>query len=256
MKITAIWQNLKQLVALDNTLLQLKKDIEQAKHEIANNAQQSEKLEKEAETKKSNIFSKQKEAKLEELTAQTLKEQEIAKREKLDHAHDQKEYKALEKELETITAQRIMQEELLMDKWVQIENETQNLEQSQVKNQQKVVELQQLAQSLEEKLNDLKQQETSITEQRNQARTAVPEEWLVRYDRMKNSVPDPIVPMLNESCSSCYYAIPRQDRAKLRLSGILHCKNCYRFLYCDENHDENEPTTNESTQPTTQEEKL
>ena len=50
---------------------------------------------------------------------------------------------------------------------------------------------------------------------------------------MRRKVADPIVPVLGASCSACYYAILRQDLTKLKKSGVLPCRNCYRFLYYD-----------------------
>jgi predicted nucleic acid-binding Zn-ribbon protein len=52
---------------------------------------------------------------------------------------------------------------------------------------------------------------------------------------MKGSVPDPIVPVISECCSACYYSVLHQDMVKLKRSGVLLCRSCYRFLYYDEN---------------------
>jgi predicted nucleic acid-binding Zn-ribbon protein len=51
---------------------------------------------------------------------------------------------------------------------------------------------------------------------------------------MKHNVPDPIVPVLNECCSACFYAVLYQDMVKLKKAELLPCRNCYRFLYYDE----------------------
>ena len=64
------------------------------------------------------------------------------------------------------------------------------------------------------------------------------EEWLNKYERMIHRVSDPIVPVMEESCSACYYAILRQDLQKLKKSGVLPCRNCYRLLYYDEKEEE------------------
>jgi predicted nucleic acid-binding Zn-ribbon protein len=65
-----------------------------------------------------------------------------------------------------------------------------------------------------------------------QAKT-VPQEWLTKYQRMRAKVADPLVPVMNTSCSACFYSIPPQDLNRLKKNALLLCRSCYRLLYYD-----------------------
>jgi predicted nucleic acid-binding Zn-ribbon protein len=50
---------------------------------------------------------------------------------------------------------------------------------------------------------------------------------------MKNKVPDPIVPLKNGTCSSCFYPVLPQEILRIKRNALLHCMSCYRLLYYD-----------------------
>ncbi len=76
-----------------------------------------------------------------------------------------------------------------------------------------------------------------LNEERKSISDKIPADWLAKYERMKHNVDDPIVPVINGSCSACYYTVLYQDLLKLKKSGVLPCRNCYRFLYYDEDEE-------------------
>ena len=62
----------------------------------------------------------------------------------------------------------------------------------------------------------------------------VPQEWMEKYSRMRNCVPNPVVPVVNGSCTACFYSIPHQDFLSVLDHHLIECKGCYRFLYSKE----------------------
>jgi len=86
----------------------------------------------------------------------------------------------------------------------------------------------------QESITDSKKQKNEVIETRENFTKNIPAEWLEKYERMRHKVVDPIVPVLGSSCGACYYSILRQDLYRLKKSGVLPCRNCYRFLYYDE----------------------
>ena len=59
----------------------------------------------------------------------------------------------------------------------------------------------------------------------------VPEEWLEKYEVMKGRVPDPAVPIMNGTCSACFYTLSPEDSLSLGRKALLQCKSCFRFIY-------------------------
>ena len=59
-------------------------------------------------------------------------------------------------------------------------------------------------------------------------------EWLRMYEIMKTRSKNPVVPVLQDSCSVCFYMVSAQDLQKLKQNDLLQCKDCYRLLYISE----------------------
>ena len=58
-------------------------------------------------------------------------------------------------------------------------------------------------------------------------------EWFKKYQSMKSNIPDPITPVVQSICGSCFYEVLAQDLVRLKLNAILPCRSCFRLLYCD-----------------------
>ena len=72
---------------------------------------------------------------------------------------------------------------------------------------------------------------TAYEQKRPEKEKIVPEEWLEKYTIMKAQVSDPVVPITQETCSACFYALTNQDIICARRGRLLQCKGCYRLLY-------------------------
>jgi predicted nucleic acid-binding Zn-ribbon protein len=85
------------------------------------------------------------------------------------------------------------------------------------------------------------QEEIKVQEKdRKRIESIVPQGWLEKYAIMRTKVTDPVVPVINNSCSACFYDVIGQDLQELRKKKLLQCKECYRFLYLDSNSLQNE----------------
>ena len=229
-----LWQNLKDLVDFDKNIFKLKDEIDSIKNAANKDSEQIPKLKISLDSKKQVLLQLQKNIDSLEIDAKFFDEEEKTKRARLENIKNQKEYSALEFEMEHARKNRIKIENKITEFWYQLEqlkNEYEN-EQSIV-----VQKEEQFAKDLSAKqsqIQDLIIQVNVLNEKRKSISDKIPVEWLEKYERMKNKVEDPIVPVINGSCSACYYTVLHQDFLKLKKSGVLPCRNCYRFLYYDE----------------------
>ncbi len=66
---------------------------------------------------------------------------------------------------------------------------------------------------------------------RNDLALRVPDELMDRYVAMKTKVPNPVVPIVKDSCSGCFYPLSPIELSNARHGQLVTCKSCYRNLY-------------------------
>lgn len=230
----ALWQNLKILAECDHNILNLEVQKREAQKIFTNDKDLIQKLQQSIVDKKNRFRLEQKNVDLQELQAQDLKTKEEQKRTQLANVGSQKEYQAVRKELDRVSKERDEQEDMLLKAWNQLETAQKNYELEEKNSVSRTAELIEDSQAKELVVQKLEQQLAELHTKRTALVETIPAEWLARYDRMKNNVPNPIVPVIRSSCSSCFYAVLHQDLYKLKKSDILPCRSCYRFLYYDQ----------------------
>ena len=161
----------------------------------------------------------------------------------LDQTVNAKEYKAITKEIRAIGSQIIEQEDLLLSAWNKLENAQKHYTSEKSSYEAKIQELHGIIHTLEEKIKASQERIKVRQQERISLTQKIPKESLQQYERMKHQVDDPIVPVVQNSCSACFYNILFQDLGKLKKSNIVHCKNCYRFLYYDEQENQDPKAT-------------
>jgi predicted nucleic acid-binding Zn-ribbon protein len=57
------------------------------------------------------------------------------------------------------------------------------------------------------------------------------EELVSRYETMKQRIANPVVPVLKESCSGCFYPLSPAEIGTISKGQLGTCKSCYRLLY-------------------------
>ena len=67
------------------------------------------------------------------------------------------------------------------------------------------------------------------------ALSILPIEWVEKYKKMRESVKNPVVPVLSNSCSACYSGLTASELNALRHHKLINCHDCYRLLYIEEN---------------------
>ena len=235
----ALWNTLKELVALDHQLFELDKKLTVHIQEIENHQKLIVQINSSLDEKKNQYLSEKKKVQTEELQAQSLRAEEEHKRKQLDQCKNQAEYVGFKKELDKIKNHLEEQDDLVINAWHHLETATKNVDALEKKNASRNAELTEKINQATTEIQAIKEAREKITHERTQIAQSVPEEWLVRYKRMQNSVTDPIVPVHQSSCSACYYAVLKQDFNKLKQSGLLPCRQCYRFLYYDPDEEKN-----------------
>lgn len=229
----ALYKILKNLVLIDKEINELNSKIKQTEIILETDLKQIPLLENEIKILENEILKQKKNLALLELNAKSLRENEKKQKNKLELISNPKEYKSLEKEIRAIELNSLEQEDELLRTWRKLEDLQQKFEQNKIQSDEKMKQLKESSLAQNESLKDQIKKSKELNEKRLNAIKDIPAEWLSKYERMKNKVPDPIVPVLNFTCSACYYSVLHQDIAKLKQGQILPCKNCYRFLYYD-----------------------
>lgn len=231
---SSLWKNLKILVDVDQKLEDIKNKIQEAKKLLEHDQQEIPKLKVKIEEENQKLLQYRKNVDHQELIAKELKDKENQKRNQLENISNPKELSSLEKEIKALSKQINDQDDILMKTWHQLEEQKNKYEASKKEKENKIIQLTEGLEIQQKSLADFESQKNIISKEKEEAKKIVPEEWLLKYERMKNRVSDPIVPVLGTTCSSCFYTILRQDLSKLKKSGVLLCRNCYRFLYYPE----------------------
>jgi predicted nucleic acid-binding Zn-ribbon protein len=166
-----------------------------------------------------------------ELTMKALEDERVRKMALLEQVASGKEQQALRKEIDTIKQKQHIIEQQLINVWntldtskkayeacnKSLEPEHVKFDAQHAKEEARAYELINLIQSRET------ERETKIK--------GLPHEWLEKYAMMRMVVEDPVVPVLQDSCSSCYSHLSKQELSDLRRNVLLQCKGCFRFLY-------------------------
>lgn len=225
---------LKSLVNCDQAIASLDTVVTEKKSTIEQNLIRIQELEKNIAALTTEIHTKKKEVDLQTLQSRELKEKEEKKRGQLENISNQKEYKALEREIEIVTRKRIELDEQLMKQWYNMEQFIKNNQTNIDTFTENVKQLQQDNKNHTATINTAEQEKVVRNKERLERISDVPLEWRQRYERMRCNVNDPIVSVVTSSCGACYYSVLKQDLTKLKKAEILPCRNCYRLLYFEQ----------------------
>ncbi len=229
----SLWQQIKDVVDHDKKIVALQADIDQISKAIVTEQLQAQTLNKRIEDKQRVLFATQKDFQLKDLRFKELNDAEKNKRKHFDAAKGQKEYLALEKEINIISAERTSLEDQLVKLSYAIEELKKDVDSLIAHKDEQLSILDHDIKIKRENQITLETKLAAEEQAREQAVQLIQPEWRVQYERMKHSVEDPIVPVLNGCCGACFYSIPAQDFSRVKKNQIIVCRNCYRFLYYD-----------------------
>lgn len=229
-----MWQELKKLIVIDHEITTVRKELSSIDASIQSERQKLPLLKENAERLAGRIKELQKNIDILEIDSKKIKADEVRKKEQLDTIIGPKEYSALEKELANlerslgnITSEQVNhleEQEKLSDELTAMEANI-ACESARLTEWESVEGVKQsaLGQKLATLENDWAKQNKKV-----------PVELGAGYIEMRNRVADPVVPVVTQSCSSCFYSLLHQDIVALTKKTIIRCRGCYRFLFIPE----------------------
>jgi len=220
-----------ELITFDQSLYQAEKQIVNLQSEVDYLSDVLKALLNKFQADKDRVRFLQKDVDIKELEMKELDEQEKKARTRLTEVSNEKEHKAVKDEIAHFKKKQHDYESTLMEVWNTFENAQKELEKTE---QEVTAEKEEVEQSLSAKkssISELQKTMSSSEKVREQKAQDIPEEWIEKYGRMRNSVSNPVVAVESGSCTACFYKISNQDFILVGKQQLIQCKGCYRFLY-------------------------
>jgi predicted nucleic acid-binding Zn-ribbon protein len=228
-----LWQDLKKLVAIDQQIIANGQEANALKAAIITENDAITYIEHQLIELKEQFASLQKDVDILEIETKKIDDYEKNKQDALATSSDIKHISALRKELDILALKRQDLEDALISGWKKLESSKHKLELAKNSHNQNITkhteEIKKITQKIEVNKNTL----AALIADEKQLLETIPKEWLSKYQRMKGRVANPIIPIKQDICSSCYYLVLRQDLERIVKGALLPCRNCYRFLYFD-----------------------
>ena len=229
---------LKQLQAVDAELFQCRKvqkqkprELEQVTAEVA--AQTAKVKLADDRLKSLQLSQKEKEVELQTHEASVKKLQG-----QLFQVKTNKEYSAMQREIDTLKADNSMLEETILKRFEEIDAVSQERQREQRLLAEHQERLRREQQRIEQELAALAEQIAQLEKRRQTILPDVPQPTLVTYERIL-SIRDglALVPLISESCGGCHRRLPPQVINQVYLQAdLVTCESCNRILYSDEAH--------------------
>lgn len=220
-----------ELVQFDQATHAIKKNIETINHELSALRNNEHMLQQELDAHKKAFVDARKLVDEKELRAKELDEKETQAKQRLDTASGHREYEALKSEVTHLQATQHELESEILDVWNQLDAAEKAYKEMQKKFDAGKADIHANIATLQERIETLKSELPSRAAEHDQKATHVPAEWLEKYGSMGSHVSDPVVPIIGDACSGCFYQLVNQDLSRLRRGALLQCKGCFRFLY-------------------------
>ena len=231
-------ESLKRLQALDSQLFELRAQQEEKPRELeeaeaAAAAQDARAAEADAKLKAVQLAQKEKEVDLQ------TKEGSVRKLQgQLFQVKTNKEYSAMQHEIETLKADNSLLEEAILKGFDAIETASRARQQEQQRSTDMKGQLAKERARIEGELASIGEQIAQLERQRQTLLPDVPPKALAVYERvLKIREGVALVPLLNDACGGCHRRLPPQVINQVYLnSDLVTCEACNRILYFDESH--------------------
>ncbi len=227
------FQRFLDLVHLDQQINKLVYEQKQLQQESLTYKERIDQLKTDLETVKKRLSTAKKEVDAKELEMEELGQKQKNKEQQLDRVSNQREYQSLTHEIEKLKQAQHAFEEQLLQVWHVLEATTREYTIKSEETAQQIMQAEKAMEELASKAQALTESIDQARAQRPDKEKGLPVEWLEKYALMRESVSNPVVPVINDSCSACFYSLSAQDLSRVRRNGILQCKQCYRFLYME-----------------------
>ena len=229
---------LKQLQVIDGELFGFRKAQRQKPQELervtAEVAAQEAKVKAADERLKSlQLSQKEKEVELQTHEAHVKKLQG-----QLFQVKTNKEYSAMQREIETLKADNSLLEEIILKAFEEVDGAAQARQREQRLLAEQQERLRRERQRIEQELAALADQIAQLEQRRQAIVPDVPRLALATYERILG-IRDglALVPLINESCGGCHRRLPPQVINQVYLKAdLVMCESCNRILYSDDAH--------------------
>ena len=229
---------LKRLQAIDGELFRLRKEEKERPKELERAAAQvaaQEAAVKAAESKLTalQLTQKEKEGELQTREAQVKKLQG-----QLFQVKTNKEYSAMQHEIEALKADNSLLEEAILKTFDAIDQAAKARKAEQAKLAEQQEQLRRERERVERELETIRAQIGKLELDRKTLTPDAPKASLAIYERILGIREGlAMVPLLNDSCGGCHRRLPPQVVNQVYLKAdLVTCESCNRILYFDEAH--------------------
>ena len=154
-----------------------------------------------------------------------------------DNVKNNREFEAINKEIEMQTLETKLAEKHIKDATEEIGEKAKQLELAKKAVATKEANLKGKKGELEKIIAETDKEEKNYNKQAESAREHVDERLLVSYDRIRKNYRNglAVVPVERDACGGCFNAIPPQKQSDIKQrKKIIVCENCGRILVDDE----------------------
>jgi len=229
------------LISLDQQIRTTHQRIASLKTETELHLSEKQKIVDRLEQFKQHVHDLKKAVHEQELAIKELDTVEKHKKDQLENLKSAKEYQPLKKEIDRLKQEQHDAESSLMTTWNKLEGAQKELNEQTAQYSSKIEELHTAIAQQHDETEKLQAELTQKKSERPAKEPGIPQEWLDKYSHMKMQVEDPVVPLLDDSCSACYYNLPNQEIIRLKRRAIVQCKGCFRLLYMQEAMEDTAP---------------
>lgn len=222
-----------KLVSLDEKVRVLKQQIVELKTVISQYVLEKKQCDAELEKSHKLVISAKKEVDMLELVMKELDALEATKKNQLEQVTGFKDYQSLQQELSHVQVKQQAQEQAVLKAWSVYESAQEAYVFTQKKLQEKSQKINEEINQKNASIGDLEKTIVLLEQERPSLVQYVSPEWLELYVHMSGKVPDPVVPVVEGSCGSCFHVLTRQELLQAERGSLVQCKGCYRLLYLE-----------------------
>ncbi len=219
------------LVEFDQSLYSLEQQIQQLRDTITALGSQEQDLNKQIEQSKQRLLDYRKLVDEQELRMKELDAHERVLKNRIDHAHNNKEYMALQAENNQLKLEQVAIEQAVIDAWNKRDTAHAAYDLLRQQAHEQIAVLHTHIHEKNQQLTRLTQEHNQLMMQRITKVSVVPDEWLEKYNALGSRIKDPVVAVEAESCGGCFNPLTNQELMRLQRGALLQCQSCFRFIY-------------------------
>jgi len=226
------------LIQFDQETQALRQDLTILENEISELERKKRKLDALLQEAKNSVAFLKKEVDANELAMKELDQQEAEKKKRLDEVSGPRELKSIQSELAAVNRKQRELEDQLVELWNKYEAAKKYSDSQQKESAESSQKFDQTITEKKSSMSEIVGQIEKREKDRQVREKGLPEEWLESYATMRAQVTNPVVPIVSDSCSACFYPVSRQDLLMLKAGKLVQCKSCYRLLFFKELEDQ------------------